>query len=155
MTQPIRILRSSTVGHRPPAGTPDGSPYVNFGENQFGVNNAGTNVDLLGIPKFSPNVVYQPSTAIVYQGTIYIANTTVPAGAFNPAAWSLLVGCNTPQIVKRVNDEVVTWPNGAVAVIAARRNAEEPPPPPQCLVRARYFRGFIPMPCDLAETARP
>jgi hypothetical protein len=68
----------------------------------------------------------------------------------------LLAGCNAidrPQVISQPNDddEVVALPGGGALILRRLAAATEP----KCLVRARGFRGLVPMDCRLAETVRP
>jgi hypothetical protein len=67
----------------------------------------------------------------------------------------MLVGCNDrPQALDvGADDEVVTLPGGGALIL--RRALQDREADTQCMVRARGFRGFVPMPCALAETTRP
>jgi hypothetical protein len=92
MTTSIKILRSTTAGVRP-TGKLYGEPYVNFADNQFGVFDSGpTPRDLIGAPIFSTAASYVTGNPVNYQGKLYIANTSISAGAFNPAQWTQVLG---------------------------------------------------------------
>jgi len=94
MVAKLKILRNNAAGVRP-AGKTAGEPYVNFADNQLGVFDlSGTPVarDLLGVPVFSSLASYTTGNPINYNGRLYIANTSVPAGAFNPAQWTQVSG---------------------------------------------------------------
>jgi hypothetical protein len=87
MVAKIQILRSITPGSRP-AGHTYGEPYVNMGDNQFGIfDNSNVARDLLGVPMFSASLSYIKGAAVNYQGILYIANQAVSAAAFNAAQW--------------------------------------------------------------------
>jgi hypothetical protein len=88
MVAKIQILRSVTPGNRP-AGKQYGEPYVNMGDNQFGVFD-GSNVarDLIGVPMFSSSLSYIKGAPVNYQGILYVANQAVSAGAWNAAQWT-------------------------------------------------------------------
>jgi hypothetical protein len=49
------------------------------------------------------------------------------------------------------NEEVVGLPNGGVLILRRAVEARER----ECYVRARNFRGLVPLPCDQAEMVRP
>jgi hypothetical protein len=88
MTSIIKILRSIVPGNRP-SGQSYGTPYVNFGDNQFGVFDSGNIArDLIGVPVFSSAATYAAAQAVSYQKQLYIALGAVAAGAFNPAQWA-------------------------------------------------------------------
>jgi hypothetical protein len=87
MVARIQLLRSITPGNRP-AGKMYGEPYVNFGDNQFGVfDSSNVARDLIGVPMFSPSLSYIAGAAVNYQGAFYIAKAAVPAAAWNLAQW--------------------------------------------------------------------
>jgi hypothetical protein len=92
MANKIQLLRSSTFGSRPAvAAQPVGTPYVNLAENQFGiVDTSQTPRDLIGVPFFSTAANYNAGQPVNYQGQAYVALVNVPAGAWNPAQWSLV-----------------------------------------------------------------
>src|SRR6516164_7615238 len=86
----MKILRSLTPGNRPTGVY--GQQYVNFGDNQFGViNSSNVAQDLVGVPFFSTARTYSSGQAVSYLGQLYISNTAVTAGAFNPAQWSPVI----------------------------------------------------------------
>ena len=89
-TNILKILRSLTPGNRPSSRV-YGEPYVNLGENQFGVMNA-SNVpqDLLAATNYSTSVNYALNQVVNYSGQLYICTAATIAGAFNPAQWSPL-----------------------------------------------------------------
>lgn len=67
----------------------------------------------------------------------------------------LLAGCNAidrPQIVSQPDsdDEVVALPGGGALILRRALQQKQ-----QCLVRARGFRGLVPVDCDLVERIRP
>jgi len=69
----------------------------------------------------------------------------------------VLTGCNVgprPEILSQPNsdDEVVALPGGGALIL---RRIVQNQAPQQCWVRARSFRGFVPVDCDLAERIRP
>jgi len=67
----------------------------------------------------------------------------------------LAAGCNLagrPEVVRQAGgDDVVALPGGGTLLIQRALQPEEP----TCFARARNFRGFVPIPCNLAETVRP
>jgi uncharacterized protein YciI len=90
MVNKIQILRSGTFGNRPAVGAqPYGVPYVNFGGLQLGVvDSTGTPRDLIGVTFFTTTANYTQGQPVNYQGQLYIANTSIPAGPWNPAQWT-------------------------------------------------------------------
>jgi hypothetical protein len=91
MVAKIQILRSVTPGSRP-SGKTYGEPYVNFGDNQFGVfDSSNVARDLIGVPYFSAALSYIQGATVNYQGKLYQSITSVAAGAWNPAQWALVV----------------------------------------------------------------
>jgi hypothetical protein len=92
MATKFQILRSTTAGNRP-TGKQYGEPYVNFADNQFGVvDSSNTAHDLLGVPIFSPSISYALGSPVNHLGLLYIANTAVAAGTWNPAQWIQVTG---------------------------------------------------------------
>jgi hypothetical protein len=88
MAAAIQILRSVTPGSRP-SGRQYGEPYVNLGDNQFGIfDSSNVARDLLGVPMFSASLSYIKGAAVNYQGKLYISNQAISAAAFNPAQWN-------------------------------------------------------------------
>jgi hypothetical protein len=90
MANKIQLLRSSTFGSRPATGTQlAGVPYVNFADKQFGVVDTGqVPQDLIGVPYFSTAANYTTGQVVNYLGTLYRANTTISAGAWNGTNWT-------------------------------------------------------------------
>jgi microcystin-dependent protein len=86
----LKILRSLVAGTRP-SGRVYGEPYVNFGDNQFGVfDNSNVARDLIGVPIFSPNASYIAGAVVNYQGLLYIAIQAISPAAWNPLQWEQL-----------------------------------------------------------------
>lgn len=84
----LQILRSLTAGKRP-TGALYGEPYINFGDNQFGVFDSGNNPrDLLGFPPFSTAATYPAGVGCFYNGIPYIALVNISPGSWNPSQWS-------------------------------------------------------------------
>jgi hypothetical protein len=84
----IKLLRSITPGSRP-SGQIYGTPYVNLGDNQFGVfDSSNVARDLIGVPFFSAAAAYTAGQPVIQGGNFYIANQAVSAGAFNATQWS-------------------------------------------------------------------
>src|SRR5262245_15904630 len=87
-TNRIQMLRSITPGARP-SGKLYGEPYFNLGDNQFGVfDSSNVARDLIGVPMFSASKAYSAGNVVNNSGQIYVANTAVSAGSFNPAQWT-------------------------------------------------------------------
>lgn len=87
MVARIQILRSVTPGSRP-ASKQYGEPYVNMGDNQFGVfDSSNVARDLIGVPIFSASTSYIKGAPVNYQGVFYVSTQAVSAGAWNPAQW--------------------------------------------------------------------
>jgi hypothetical protein len=86
------IYRSTTRGNRPAVGAqPFGTPYINFADMQFGViDSTQTPQDLIGVPIFSAAQNYSTGQPVNYLGQVYVALSTVTAGAWVPAQWSLV-----------------------------------------------------------------
>ena len=68
----------------------------------------------------------------------------------------LAAGCNAverPEIINQSQgeDEVVSLPAGGALILRRAIERESP----TCWVRARWFRGFVSMPCEMAERVRP
>lgn len=92
MVAAIKLLRSLVAGTRP-TGRTYGEPYVNFGDNQFGIFDSSNTVrDLLGVPIFSVNATYATGNPVNYQGSLYVAKGAVAAGAWNAAQWTQISG---------------------------------------------------------------
>jgi hypothetical protein len=92
MANIIQLLRSATFGRRPAAGSqPVGMPYVNFADKQFGVvDSSQAPQDLIGVPFFSTAANYNAGQCVNYQGQLYVASSTVTAGAWNSTNWTLV-----------------------------------------------------------------
>lgn len=90
MANSLQILRSNILGNRPAVGgQPYGMPYVNFADKQFGVvDSSQTPQDMVGVPYFSSAANYNAGQPVNYQGQMYVALSTVTAGAWNPVQWS-------------------------------------------------------------------
>ena len=105
MVASIQILRSITPGNRP-AGRQYGEPYVNFGDNQFGVfDSTNTPRDLLGVPIFSTALSYVAGAIVRYQGKAYTAVANVSAGVWNATQWAHVVG-NASRVVTTSSDTI-------------------------------------------------
>jgi hypothetical protein len=93
----FKLLRSITPGNRP-SGQTYGIPYVNFGDNQFGVfDSSNTARDLIGVPHFSASATYVTNNPVNYQGTLYTAKGAVSAGAWNASLWAAITGSVVPS----------------------------------------------------------
>ena len=90
MTTRGQVLRSSTTGNVPAAGTRmPGEMWTNFPDLQLGVIDATkTAQKLVAVRFFSTSANYAANDIVVQAGAIYIAKGAVTAGAFAPANWS-------------------------------------------------------------------
>jgi hypothetical protein len=93
MTTRGQILRSSTPGQTPAAGTRlPGELWTNFPDLQFGVIDASRNAQkLIAVRYFSTLANYAVGDFVIQAGALYVATVAVAAGAFNSANWSKLV----------------------------------------------------------------
>jgi Chaperone of endosialidase len=103
LTTRTQILRSSTPGQAPAAGTRlAGELWTTFPDLQLGVIDASKNAQkLLAVRYFSTTANYAVGDYVVQAGQLYRAKAAVPAGAFNPARWtrtggSVLVSATAP-----------------------------------------------------------
>jgi hypothetical protein len=91
----IQIRRSATSADRPPSGAP-GEIYCNTADLQFGVFDASP-VDLLVIRFWATTASYVVGDFVALNGALYVANTTVSPGAFDPIQWDeVFVGGSSP-----------------------------------------------------------
>jgi hypothetical protein len=95
----LKFWRSVTPGSRP-SGRTYGEPYVNLGDNQFGVfDSSNVARDLIGVPVFSSAKAYPSGQAVTNAGVLYISNTAVSAGSFNSAQWSQVMMVSGGQTI--------------------------------------------------------
>ena len=90
MTTRQQILRSSTAGQIPAAGSrAPGELWVTFPDNQLGVIDTSRNAQkLLAVRYFSPLASYVVGDVVVQGGELYIAKSSIASGAFNAAQWN-------------------------------------------------------------------
>ena len=90
MTNRPQILRSSTPGQVPAAGTrAPGEMWTTFPDLQLGVIDATkTAQKLIAIRFFSTQANYAVGDFVVQAGKLYVATSSVTAGAFNNGQWS-------------------------------------------------------------------
>jgi len=86
----VQSSRAPATGVRPTAGThKPGVLYTNFADLQLGVIDAAQAPhDLLAVRFFSAAAGYAIGAFVVNAGALYVANTTVAPGAFNPSQWT-------------------------------------------------------------------
>ena len=89
MTNRPQVLRSSTPGQIPAAGTRlPGELWVTFPDRQLGyIDAAKTAQKAIAVRFFSTAANYVSGDFVVQAGGIWVANTSVAAGAFNPTQW--------------------------------------------------------------------
>ena len=89
MTTRGQFLRSSTPGQKPAAGTRQpGEMWLNFVDKQIGlIDTAKTAQPMIAVRFFSTSANYVSGDFVVQAGGIWVANTSVTAGAFNPSQW--------------------------------------------------------------------
>ena len=89
MTTRNQVLRSSTPGQVPAAGTRlGGELWVNFPDHQIGYIDASkTAQKAIAVRFFSTSANYASGDFVVQAGGIWVANTSITAGAFNPSQW--------------------------------------------------------------------
>ena len=90
MTTRGQILRSSTPGQAPAAGTRQpGELWTTFPDLQLGVIDASKNAQrLIAVRFFSTTANYAAGDFVVQAGKLYFAKSAITAGAFNPTQWS-------------------------------------------------------------------
>jgi hypothetical protein len=90
LTNRLQILRSSTPGQIPTAGTRlAGEMWTNFPDLQLGViDTTKTAQKLLAVRFFATTANYAAGDAVVRSGEIYIAKSSITAGAFNASQWN-------------------------------------------------------------------
>ena len=88
MANILKILRSVTAGNRP-SGHVYGEIYANLADGQFGIiNSSNVAQDLIGVRLFSTGCGYTAGNVVSYLGQLYMANTTITAGAWNAGQWT-------------------------------------------------------------------
>ena len=87
--RPQVFLRSSTPGQIPAAGTRlPGELWTTFPDKQLGVIDASkTAQPMIAVRFFSTAANYASGDFVVQAGGIWVANTSIAAGAFNPGQW--------------------------------------------------------------------
>ena len=90
MTTRLQVLRSSTSGNLPAAGTRlPGELWANFPDLQLGVIDAARNAQkLVAVRYFSTTANYAAGDFVIQAGVLYAAKGAITAGAFNPAQWT-------------------------------------------------------------------
>jgi hypothetical protein len=86
----VQTNRFFATGARPPTGQrKPGELYLNAPDLQLGlIDAAQTPQDLLAIRFFSPLASYPVGAFVVYSGGLFVSNTVVSPGSFNPAQWT-------------------------------------------------------------------
>ena len=92
MTTRGQILRSSTTGNVPAAGTrKPGEVWTNFPDLQLGVIDVSGNAQrLVAVRYFSTTAAYATGDFVVQGGALYAAKAAITAGAFNASQWARL-----------------------------------------------------------------
>jgi hypothetical protein len=94
----IQTLRSSTPGARP-AGRQPGELYVNWPDLQLGVvDSTSAPVDLIAVRYFSTLTAYAVGDFVIQVGALYVANSVVAPGPFNPAQWTAMKTVLDPPV---------------------------------------------------------
>lgn len=90
MTTRNQILRSSTPGAQPAAGTRQpGELWTTFPDLQLGVIDASRNAQrLVAVRYFSTTANYVVGDFVIQAGVLYAAKVAVTAGAFNATQWT-------------------------------------------------------------------
>ena len=93
MTNRPQILRSSTPGQTPAAGTrAPGELWTTFPDLQLGVIDVSRNAQrLIAVRYFSTLANYAVGDFVVQGGALYVANAAIIAGAFNATQWTKLL----------------------------------------------------------------
>ena len=86
MTTRLQVLRSSTSGNLPAAGTRlPGELWMNFPDLQLGVIDAARNAQkLVAVRFFSTTANYAAGDFVIQAGVLYAAKGAITTGAFNP-----------------------------------------------------------------------
>ena len=94
MTNRIQVLRSSTPGQVPTAGTRQpGELWTNFPDLQLGVIDTSKAAQkLIAVRFFSASANYATGDFVVQGGKPWFANGAVTAGAFNSTQWTQIAG---------------------------------------------------------------
>ena len=89
MTNRPQVLRSSTPGQIPAAGTRlPGEIWTTFPDKQLGIIDASkTAQPMIAVRFFSTSANYAAGDFVVQAGGIWVANASITAGAFNPSQW--------------------------------------------------------------------
>ena len=89
MTTRGQVLRSSTPGQKPAAGTRlPGEIWTTFPDKQLGIIDASkTAQPMIAVRFFSTSANYVSGDFVVQAGGIWVANASITAGAFNPSQW--------------------------------------------------------------------
>ena len=90
MTTRGQILRSSTPGQVPAAGTRlPGEVWTTFPDLQLGVIDTSRNAQkLIAVRFFSTLANYVAGDFVIQAGVLYAAKASIPAGAFNSSQWT-------------------------------------------------------------------
>ena len=99
MTTRLQILRSSTPGQTPAAGTRQpGELWTTFPDLQLGVIDASRNAQkLVAVRYFATTANYAVGEFVVQAGALYVAKTAVAAGAFNAGQWTYIGSSTDPN----------------------------------------------------------
>lgn len=118
--------RFTTTRTKPVNGTRDpGETYVNFPDRQIGfIDSARNSVDLLAIRYFSTGANYVPGEMVVYNNTIYTANTTITAGAFSAGQWS---GLNLSSLGGQPASYYLDFSNFSGSISAGQHSIQSDP----------------------------
>ena len=90
MTTRQQVLRSSTPGQTPAAGTRQpGELWITFPDRQLGYIDASRNAQpVVAVRFFSTLANYVAGDFVIQAGGLYAAKGAVAAGAFNPSQWT-------------------------------------------------------------------
>ena len=97
MTTRLQVLRSSTSGNLPAAGTRlPGELWANFPDLQLGVIDAARNAQkLVAVRFFSTTANYAAGDFVIQAGVLYAAKGAITTGAFNVSQWNLIGSATT------------------------------------------------------------
>ena len=92
MTTRFQVLRSSTTGNVPAAGSRQpGELWLNFADFQAGfIDTSKTAQKLVAVRYFQTTANYVVGDFVIQGGALYVANTAVTAGAFSLLQWTKL-----------------------------------------------------------------
>ena len=92
MTTRGQFLRSSTPGQKPAAGSRQpGEMWLNFADKQIGlIDTTKTAQPMIAVRFFSTAANYASGDFVVQAGGIWVAKSSITAGAFNSTQWSEL-----------------------------------------------------------------